>query len=243
MSFIMGNLCRMSWDILLIHLPWSWYQTAVRSPAVFFFFPCKWMNWSILSALIEKCTWGTQSMWALLSLYVFVWVCVCVRLSVDSGALMLKDVSSFLHCTGLLWRSCWAALMSCMCHCRTFSSETTARGDQNGMFILHISALSLLRCHSLPVTHSFTVLYARETNIQLSFNFFEIVFTMQFCRGGIKQSYQSTTSFYVLFKFLSACVPLFDWHCCCSCYPPFLIVLGWIATDRTCHILPTRDYP
>lgn len=93
-------------------------------------------------------------------LCVGVWVCVCVCLSVDSGALMLKDVSSFLHGTGLLWRSCWAALMSRMCHCRTFSSETTAGGDQNGMFILSvISTLSLLLCHSLPVTHSFTVWY------------------------------------------------------------------------------------
>lgn len=84
-------------------------------------------------------------------LCVGVWVCVCVCLSVDSGALMLKDVSSFLHCTWLLWRSCWAALMSRMCHCRTFSSETTARGDQNGMFILSIASPSRYFC----VCHSF----------------------------------------------------------------------------------------
>lgn len=30
---------------------------------------------------------------------------------------MLKDASSFLHCTGLLWQPCWASLMSHMCHC------------------------------------------------------------------------------------------------------------------------------
>lgn len=78
-------------------------------------------------------------------LCVGVWVCVCVCLSVDSGALMLKDVSSFLHCTGLLWRSCWAALMSRMCQSKPFSStETAAQGDQNGMFILSISPPSSL---------------------------------------------------------------------------------------------------
>lgn len=102
-------------------------------------------------------------MWALRSLYVFVCagvrvcVCVCVCLSVDSGALMLKDVSSFLHCTGLLWQPCWAALMSRVCHCRTFSSETTVRGDQNGMFILSItppplSSLSLSLFTSLSLS-------------------------------------------------------------------------------------------
>lgn len=104
-------------------------------------------------------------MWALRSLYVFVCagvrvcVCVCVCLSVDSGALMLKDVSSFLHCTGLLWQPCWAALMSRVCHCRTFSSETTVRGDQNGMFILSItppplSSLSLFTSLSLSSCRS-----------------------------------------------------------------------------------------
>lgn len=144
----MGNLCCMSWDTLLIHLPWSWYQTAFRSPAVFFFpvqenelkhSVCR--NWKMYSG----CGHCSLSV----CLCVGVWVCVCVCLSVDSGALMLKDVSSFLHCTWLLWRSCWAALMSRMCHCRTFSSETAARGDQNGMFILSISSPSRYFCVTL----------------------------------------------------------------------------------------------
>ena len=96
------------------------------------------------------------------SLYVFVWVgvCVCVCLSVDSGALMLKDVSSFFFIAlGSSGGRRRAALMSRMCHCRTFSSEATARGDQNGMFILPTSppsphfcatlflSLILLRCY------------------------------------------------------------------------------------------------
>lgn len=106
-------------------------------------------------------------------------VCLCVGvcLSVDSGALMLKDVSSFLYCTGLLWRSCCAAVMSCMCHCRTFSSGTTARADQNGMFILSISTLplythvSLSSCHSL--IYSLPALYALENlTSNLSFKLF-----------------------------------------------------------------------
>lgn len=118
-------------------------------------------------------------MWAPLSLSlslsvclcVGVWVCVCVCLPVDSGALMLKDVSSFLHCAGLLWQLCWAALMSRMCHCRTFSSGTTAQSDQNGMFILPISPyhppctfVSLSSCHSfcygLRATESLDCHYA-----------------------------------------------------------------------------------
>lgn len=97
------------------------------------------------------CTRDAQPVWAQPSLCAFVLACVRVCLRVDSGALMLKDVSSFL----LLWQPCWAALMLRVCHSRTLSSKTTARGDQNGMFILSMALLSLRRSRFLPVTQSF----------------------------------------------------------------------------------------
>lgn len=125
------------------------------------------LKWSVRSAW-EMYT-GHCVAWALLSLHVFVFACVCACLSVDSGALMLKDVSSFLQCTGLLQQPCWAALMSRMCHCRTFSSEITARGDQNGMFILSIPPPSFYFCITFflsLILLAVGVIYTGNFNIQ-----------------------------------------------------------------------------
>lgn len=105
----------------------------------------------------------------LLSARVCLCVCVCIFLCVDSGALMLKDVSSFLHYAGLLWQPCWAALMSHVCHCKTF-------GDEDGVFTLsasptlcrtlrHSLALLLVFCweplaYSLPLELFFVIEHA-----------------------------------------------------------------------------------
>lgn len=174
------------------------------------------LKWSVRSA------WETYTghcvAWALLSLHVFVFACVCACLSVDSGALMLKDVSSFLQCTGLLQQPCWAALMSRMCHCRTFSSEITARGDQNGMFILSIPP-PLSTSVSLSFCLSFSWLLVLSTLETLTFNSCTEMSPdwkkLQLYSGGallldlkVWQSYHST-SFYVFF--LLPCMAPLDW--------------------------------
>lgn len=89
-------------------------------------------------------------MWTLCP-YVFVWVRVFACLSVDSGALMLKDVSSFLHCTRLLW---WHVLgCSDVTHVSLSKIQHRNRcavlDDQTGTFSLSIVQRSF--CFSVSV--------------------------------------------------------------------------------------------
>lgn len=118
----------------------------------------------------ERCAW-VLSACGLCSICMSLSLCACacihVFLFADSGALMLKDVPSFLHSSGLLWQPCWASLMSHMCHCRAFSSETKAQGDENNNVYLFIFLLisRLSQRQSLPVTQYFICCWRYTGNI------------------------------------------------------------------------------
>lgn len=111
-------------------------------------------------------------------------VCLCMPVCRQWGTDAERCVLIFFIALGSSGGRRRAALMSRMCHCRTFSSEATARGDQNGMFILptsppspHLCAtlflsLILLRCyirwkvfychHAPPPPYLLTSLESRE---------------------------------------------------------------------------------
>lgn len=140
---IMGDLCRMSWDIFLIHLLCLWYQT-FRSPSGLFMQQnelkhsvCS--NWKIYMGYWLNVGRG-------LSLYDLVcvggWACVCRQWGTDAERCALIFVC--------LWRPCWTAVMSYMCQC---SSQAPAYSNPNGMITLSISHPPL-STHVSP-THSY----------------------------------------------------------------------------------------
>lgn len=191
-------------------------------------------------------------------------VCLCMPVCRQWGTDAERCVLIFFIALGSSGGRRRAALMSRMCHCRTFSSEATARGDQNGMFILptsppspHLCAtlflsLILLRCyirwkvfychHAPPRTSSPRWNPGRYFMMGKKLRFYWGELNAVFTLKGAKILSERNL---ILCVFLNsahpACPYLID-TVCCSCYPPFLIVRGWIDPDITCHILRTREY-
>lgn len=166
--------CCMSWDVLLIYLPWS-YQAAFRSPRCFFIlFFCMQENELKHSVCSNwKCTWGTQPMWALLSLYVFVWVCGCVCLCMPVCRQWGTDAERCVLIFALHWAPL-AVMLGCSDVTHVSLQNIRHRNDSAGWSKWHVHPLyiypplSLLLCHSLPVARPFThcAICAWNFNIQ-----------------------------------------------------------------------------
>lgn len=165
------------------------YFITAADPDVFFFSPpllfiiitfvyfmCSRLNENILFCSNWR-VWHIRALsgcgYSFLCMPFVFFVCLCVSVCRQWGHWCWKMCPHFFffflpHGAGLLWQPCWASLMSHMCHCGTFSSETTAWRDQNGLFILSISSppfvsasVSLSFCHSL--VYSLWVLDGLET--------------------------------------------------------------------------------
>lgn len=220
----MRNLGGMSWDI------WFTYPDQDIKhfmPQLFFVcFGSMWEN-DLKRSACSNWKMYTLSGHSSLSLYVSVWAC----LSVDSGALMLKDVSSFF---ALRWAPL-AVMLGCSDVTHVSLPNIQLRNYCAGWSKWHtqslrISAPSLRLCRSLPVSHSFIRCYMHWKDVSWVAN------SIGFAR---KERNAAFTLKGV--PFLSE--HKIDWRFCCSFYLPFLIVFGSIATDLTCHILSMPEYP
>lgn len=176
-------------------------------------------------------------------------VCLCMPVCRQWGTDAERCVLIFFIALGSSGGRRRAALMSRMCHCRTFSSEATARGDQNGMFILPTSppsphfcatlflSLILLRCyirwkvffchHATPRTSSTRWDPGRYFMMGKKQRFYLGELNAAFTLKGAKILSERNLILCVFFFYSShpACPYLID-TVCCSCYPPFLIVRG-----------------
>ncbi len=95
-----------------------------------------------------------------------------------------------------------------------------------------VFTLSLLLCHPLPVTHSFVVWYTLDSLFLLLCTPHEWCLMRGKSSGMLGRNRFSfhiwrcenlvrAQPHFLFFKFHSSCMPLRDWHCRCSCYPPF----------------------
>lgn len=204
-------------------------------------------------------------MWERLSVCLCVGVCVCVCLSVDSGALMLKDVSSFFS---LHWAPLAVGVGLLWCHA-CVTAEHSAQKRQRGaikmacLFSPHLHPLPtyvpLSSCRSFfyGATYAgkyFIVIMPPPRTSSPRWNpgrYFMMGKKLRFYWGELNAAFTLKGAKILSERNLILCVFLNSAHpacpylidtVCCSCYPPFLIVRGWIDPDITCHILRTREY-
>lgn len=146
---IMRNLCSLSWDILLSHLPWS-NQTAFGFPSSFFFPPF------FLSMLESELKHSACSNWKMYSprkhcllVCLCVGLCLCMPVCRQWGTDAERCVLIF--CTALGSSGSHVGLLWChACVTGEYSAQKSpARDDQNGTFSLPMSQHSLRFCVTL----------------------------------------------------------------------------------------------